>query len=60
MSTHSTTDADANPGDMTDVTISPTAMHRPGHCPLDNAEIAATDEVMHDMALRDSVLRTPR
>jgi hypothetical protein len=42
------------------VTPSLGSMHRPGHSPLDTIEIAATDDVLHEAALRDSSLRVPR
>jgi hypothetical protein len=35
-------------------------MHRPAHSPLDTIDIAATDDVLHDAALRNSSLRVPR
>ncbi|HTV85001.1 MAG TPA: hypothetical protein VME63_06335 [Dyella sp.] len=38
----------------------PTGMHKPAHGPLDTIETTATDEVLHDTALRDSSLRVPR
>jgi hypothetical protein len=43
-----------------EVTHSPTGMHRPEHSEFDTEETACQDEVLHDAALRDSVLRTPR
>lgn len=39
---------------------SPNGMHRPQHGECDSEETACLDEVLHDAALRDSVLRTPR
>jgi hypothetical protein len=39
---------------------SPTGMHRPQHGECDSEETAFQDELLHDAALRDSVLRTPR
>jgi len=47
-------------GDDTEITISPTGMHHPAHGVLDNVDIAGHDEVDHDAALRDSILRTPK
>jgi len=38
----------------------PAGMHQPAHGPLDTIETTAADEVLHDAALRDSTLRTPR
>jgi hypothetical protein len=49
-STESTPDAQVPPG----------SMHRPAHSPLDTIDIAATDDVLHDAALRNSSLRVPR
>jgi hypothetical protein len=49
-STETTPDAPASPG----------SMHRPAHSPLDTIDIAATDDALHDAALRNSTLRTPR
>jgi hypothetical protein len=43
-----------------DVSHSPTGMHRPLHGEFDSEETAYQDEVQHDTALRESVLRTPR
>ena len=48
-------------GDLSDVTISPTHVHHPaGHSVADTLDIAGHDEVDHETALRDSVLRVPR
>jgi hypothetical protein len=38
----------------------PPGMHHPRHSVLDTIETTALDEVQHENALRDSVLRTPR
>lgn len=43
-----------------DATVSPGSMHRPAHGPLDTIDIAATDDALHDTALRNSTLRVPR
>ena len=43
-----------------EVSHSPVGMHRPEHGEFDSEETACQDEVLHDAALRDSVLRTPR
>ena len=43
-----------------EVSHSPTGMRRPGHSESDSEETAFADEIRHDAALRDSVLRTPR
>lgn len=60
MSTKTTADADLNKNGTTEVTTSPTGMHRPPHCALDTEETACLDEVQHDAALRESALRAPR
>lgn len=60
MSTKITVDTDLNKGGAAEVTISPTRMHRPAPCALDTEETACLDEVQHEAALRESVLRTPR
>ena len=43
-----------------EISHSPTGMQRPLHGEFDSEETAYQDEVQHDTALRDSVLRTPR
>ncbi|WP_458069946.1 hypothetical protein [Rhodanobacter sp. BL-MT-08] len=43
-----------------EVSHSPTGMHHPLHGELNSEETAYQDELQHDSALRDSVLRTPR
>ena len=43
-----------------EVSQSPTGMHGRLHGEFDSEETAYQDEVRHDTALRDSVLRTPR
>jgi hypothetical protein len=43
-----------------DAPVSPGSMHHPAHSPLDTIDIAATDDVLHDAALRNSSLRVPR
>ncbi|WP_139350249.1 hypothetical protein [Rhodanobacter sp. C03] len=60
MSTKATVDADLNKSGMAETTTSPTGMHRPPHCALDTEETACLDEVLHEAALRESMLRTPR
>lgn len=60
MNTKATADADPNKNGVALVTTSSTGMHRPPHCVLDTEETACLDEVQHDAALRESMLRTPR
>jgi hypothetical protein len=60
MSTNTTADANGNNGDTAGVTISPTGMHRPGHSASDTEETACLDEILHEAALRESTLRSPR
>jgi hypothetical protein len=43
-----------------DTPAHPGGMHRPRHSALDTEDVAAHDEVLHEAALRDSALRTPR
>lgn len=54
------TDVAVPDGDDSDITVPPTAMRHPPHSVLDGADIAGHDEVDHEAALRDSILRTPR
>ena len=60
MSTKATVDVDLNKNSVTEATNSPTGMHPPPHCALDTEETACLDEVQHEAALRESVLRSPR
>ncbi|WP_266170502.1 hypothetical protein [Dyella subtropica] len=60
MHTKNTMDADPNLEDAKALIDSPTAMQRPRHSALDTIETAALDEVQHEAALRESVLRSPR
>ena len=60
MSTNASTDVDGNKDGMADVTISPTGMHRPGHGASDSEGTACLDEIQHEAALRESILRVPR
>jgi hypothetical protein len=60
MSTKATGDADLNKGVTVEVSTSPTGMHRLPHCALDTEKTACLDEVQHEAALRESILRTPR
>jgi hypothetical protein len=47
-------------GETSDPTVSPAPPHPPAHSVLDTLEIAALDEILHEAALRNSSLRTPR
>ncbi|HEY1589555.1 MAG TPA: hypothetical protein VGG00_07455 [Rhodanobacter sp.] len=60
MSTKATVDGDLNKSVTSEATTASTGMHRPPHCALDTEETACLDEVQHEAALRDSVLRVPR
>lgn len=60
MSTNASTDVNGNKDGMADVTISPTGMHRPGHGASDSEGTACLDEIQHEAALRESILRVPR
>ncbi|RDI99923.1 hypothetical protein DVT68_03600 [Dyella solisilvae] len=60
MQPHSATDSSTPEGDTSEITVPPTAMRHPAHGVLDNADIAGHDEVDHEAALRDSMLRVPR
>ncbi|MFK2899619.1 hypothetical protein ISP15_04660 [Dyella jejuensis] len=51
-------DTEINP--TTGMPASPAGMHRPHHDAVDTADIAAHDEVLHDAALRESMVRMPR
>jgi hypothetical protein len=60
MSMNSTTDANGNKDGAADMAISPTGMHRPGHCVSDTEGTACLDEILRETALRESTLRSPR
>jgi hypothetical protein len=60
MSRKATADADLNKNGTAEVTTSPTGMHHPPHCALDTEETACLDEVQHEAALCESMLRVPR
>ncbi|WP_449428828.1 hypothetical protein [Rhodanobacter umsongensis] len=60
MNTKATADADLNKSSTAEVATSPTGMHRPPRCALDTEETACFDEVQHEAALRESMLRVPR
>jgi hypothetical protein len=60
MSTNASTDVNGNKDGMADVTISPTGMHRPRHGASDSEGTACLDEIQHEAALRESILRVPR
>lgn len=60
MSTKTTVDAELDKSGAAEATTSPTGMHRPPHCVHDTEETACFDEVRHEAALRESVLRSPR
>ncbi|WP_266158440.1 hypothetical protein [Dyella silvatica] len=54
------TDPTAIEGQTSDGSVPPATPHPPGHNVLDTLEIAALDEILHEAALRNSSLRTPR
>jgi hypothetical protein len=60
MTTKPNADVSINKEGTTDAPASPATMHRPNHSALDMTDVAAHDEVQHESALRESVLRTPR
>jgi hypothetical protein len=60
MNTNTPADANGTIESTSNATISPTGMHRPGHCESDTEGTACLDEILHDAALRDSSLRVPR
>lgn len=60
MSATGTMNADFNNGATSEAANPTTGMHRPGHSELDTEETACLDEVLHEAALRESVLRIPR
>jgi hypothetical protein len=53
-------DPESTPESAPEAPVSPGSMHRPAHSPLDTIDIATTDDVLHDAALRNSSLRVPR
>jgi hypothetical protein len=60
MSTCTSNEVSLSNDGRTEATQPGSGMHRPGHGVLDTEETACLDEVMHEAALRDSALRTPR
>jgi hypothetical protein len=60
MSTKASADLDLNKNGTVEVATPRTGMHRPGQCALDTEETACLDEVLHEAALRESTLRSPR
>lgn len=60
MSKPTAVDPEFDPSGIPGAVNPATGLHHPGHSALDMAETAELDEVLHDAALRDSVLRTPR
>jgi hypothetical protein len=60
MSTKPVADTTIDKEGANETPASPGSMHRPGHSALDTEDVAARDEVLHEAALRDSCLRTPR
>ncbi|MBB6241449.1 hypothetical protein HDE79_000883 [Rhodanobacter sp. MP1X3] len=60
MSATGAVNSDFNNAATSETVNSPTGMHRPGHSELDTEETACLDEVLHEAALRDSMLRPPR
>jgi hypothetical protein len=60
MSTNIIIDVNGNKDGMADAAISPTGMHRPGHGASDSEGTACLDEIQHEAALRESILRVPR
>jgi hypothetical protein len=60
MSTIASTDVNGSKDGMADASISPTGMHRPGHCVSDTEGTACLDEILRETALRESTLRSPR
>jgi len=57
---HKPAETESSTENTSDAAVSPGSMHRPAHSPLDTTDIAATDDVLHDAALRNSTLRVPR
>lgn len=57
---HTPSDPTALEGETSNPTVPPAPPHPPGHSVLDTLEIAALDEILHEAALRNSSLRTPR
>ncbi|WP_114239282.1 hypothetical protein [Dyella sp. C9] len=54
-------DSNLPAGDSTEVTVPPAApRHLPVHGLLESIDVATEDELLHEAALRDSCLRTPR
>jgi hypothetical protein len=60
MSATGAVNSDFNNGATSEAVNPATGMHRPGHSELDTEETACLDEVLHEAALRESVLRVPR
>jgi hypothetical protein len=53
-------DTESSTESTPDAPVPPGSMHRPAHSSLDTIDIAATDDVLHEAALRNSSLRVPR